>query len=130
VLVYFGYPQTHEDDAEQAVRAGLALVEAVTNLICRRAGRRSGSASQPGLPYLDGEVRNVPLLVAIGVNERGYREILGICEGAQDKTGWSEFLKQRIEGCPADHLGCLHWACRKVVSQYLQLSPDWQKPSG
>src|SRR5262249_4738974 len=27
VLVYFGYPQAHEDDAEQAVRAGLALVD-------------------------------------------------------------------------------------------------------
>jgi len=37
----------------------------------------------------DGEVRNVSLLVAIGVNERGYREIIGICEGAkEDKTGW------------------------------------------
>ena len=32
VLVYFGYPQAHEDDAEQAMRAGLALVEAVANL--------------------------------------------------------------------------------------------------
>jgi class 3 adenylate cyclase/tetratricopeptide (TPR) repeat protein len=32
VLAYFGYPQAHEDDAEQAVRAGLALVEAVPNL--------------------------------------------------------------------------------------------------
>jgi class 3 adenylate cyclase/predicted ATPase len=32
VLAYFGYPQAHEDDAEQAVRAGLALVEAVLNL--------------------------------------------------------------------------------------------------
>src|SRR5215469_7076283 len=29
VLVYFGYPQAHEDDAEQAVRAGLTLVNAV-----------------------------------------------------------------------------------------------------
>jgi class 3 adenylate cyclase len=29
VLVYFGYPHAHEDDAEQAVRAALALVEAV-----------------------------------------------------------------------------------------------------
>jgi class 3 adenylate cyclase len=27
VLVYFGYPQAHEDDAERAVRAGLELVE-------------------------------------------------------------------------------------------------------
>jgi predicted ATPase/class 3 adenylate cyclase len=32
VLAYFGYPQAHEDDAVQAVRAGLALVEAVANL--------------------------------------------------------------------------------------------------
>jgi class 3 adenylate cyclase/predicted ATPase len=32
VLVYFGYPQAHEDDAEQAVRAGLALVAAVSDL--------------------------------------------------------------------------------------------------
>jgi class 3 adenylate cyclase len=32
VLAYFGYPQAHEDDAEQAVRAALALVEAVAKL--------------------------------------------------------------------------------------------------
>ena len=32
VLVYFGYPQAHEDDVEQAVRAGLALVNAVAKL--------------------------------------------------------------------------------------------------
>jgi class 3 adenylate cyclase/tetratricopeptide (TPR) repeat protein/energy-coupling factor transporter ATP-binding protein EcfA2 len=32
VLVYFGYPQAHEDDAEQAVRAGLALVDTVAKL--------------------------------------------------------------------------------------------------
>src|SRR5580704_10922650 len=32
VLVYFGYPQAHEHDAERAVRAGLALVEAVPKL--------------------------------------------------------------------------------------------------
>ena len=31
-LVYFGYPQAHEDDAERAVRAGLELVEAVAAL--------------------------------------------------------------------------------------------------
>jgi class 3 adenylate cyclase len=32
VLAYFGYPRAHEDDAERAVRAGLALVEAVPQL--------------------------------------------------------------------------------------------------
>jgi class 3 adenylate cyclase len=32
VLVYFGFPRAHEDDAERAVRAGLALVEAVRGI--------------------------------------------------------------------------------------------------
>jgi class 3 adenylate cyclase/predicted ATPase len=32
VLVYFGYPQAHEDDAERAVRSGLELIAAVTAL--------------------------------------------------------------------------------------------------
>src|ERR1700719_1639095 len=32
VLVYFGYPRAHEDDAERAVRAGLQLVAAVGDL--------------------------------------------------------------------------------------------------
>jgi class 3 adenylate cyclase/predicted ATPase len=32
VLVYFGYPQAHEDDAERAVRAGLALIDEVGRL--------------------------------------------------------------------------------------------------
>ena len=32
VLVYFGYPQAHEDDAERAVRAGLGVIETVSRL--------------------------------------------------------------------------------------------------
>ena len=32
VLVYFGYAQAHEDDAERAVRAGLELVAAVSGM--------------------------------------------------------------------------------------------------
>ena len=31
VLVYFGYPEAHEGDAENAVRAGLALIDAITD---------------------------------------------------------------------------------------------------
>ena len=41
-----------------------------------------------------GEVRTVSVLVAVGVNKDGYREIIGVCEGAkEDKTGWSSFLR-------------------------------------
>ncbi len=32
VLVYFGYPTAHEDDAERAINAGLGIVEAVKEL--------------------------------------------------------------------------------------------------
>ncbi len=59
-----------------------------------------------------GEVRNVSLLVAIGVNGEGCREILGICEGAkEDKSGWSAFLapsgEPRAAGRGTGHLGRL-----------------------
>ncbi len=36
VLIYFGYPQAHEDNAERAVRAGLAVIEAVGRLLARQ----------------------------------------------------------------------------------------------
>jgi class 3 adenylate cyclase len=32
VLIYFGYPEAHEDDAERTVRAGLAVIDAVGGL--------------------------------------------------------------------------------------------------
>jgi class 3 adenylate cyclase len=35
MLIYFGYPQAHEDDAQRAVRAGLGMVEAVGQLTTR-----------------------------------------------------------------------------------------------
>src|SRR6202049_5042472 len=35
VLIYFGYPRAHEEDAERAVRAGLAVIEAVGRLPAR-----------------------------------------------------------------------------------------------
>jgi len=35
VLVYFGYPRAHDDDAERAVRAGLELIAAVAGLNTR-----------------------------------------------------------------------------------------------
>jgi class 3 adenylate cyclase len=37
VLVYFGYPRAHEDDAERAVRAGLGLIDAVSRLDVKSA---------------------------------------------------------------------------------------------
>src|SRR5262245_18998896 len=40
LLVYFGYPQAHEDDAQRAVRSGLGIVEAMAQLNSRLAQER------------------------------------------------------------------------------------------
>ena len=47
IVVYFGYPHTHEDEAERAVRAGLALVEEMEGTV----------AEHPACKDLDLEVR-------------------------------------------------------------------------
>jgi len=41
-----------------------------------------------------GEVKNISVLVAIGVDQDGYRHILGVQEGAkEDKESWTRFLR-------------------------------------
>jgi transposase-like protein len=41
-----------------------------------------------------GEVRNIAVLVAIGVNQDGHRDILGVAEGMkEDRASWLEFLR-------------------------------------
>jgi transposase-like protein len=45
-----------------------------------------------------GEVKNVAVLVAIGVDQDGYRQILGVVEGAQeDAESWRQFLRHLKE---------------------------------
>jgi class 3 adenylate cyclase/tetratricopeptide (TPR) repeat protein len=46
LLVYFGYPQAHEDDAERAIRSGLDVVDAIGNL---KAGRTIGLQARIGI---------------------------------------------------------------------------------
>jgi class 3 adenylate cyclase/predicted ATPase len=40
LLVYFGYPQAHEDDAQRAIRTGLGIVEVMATLNSRLAQRQ------------------------------------------------------------------------------------------
>jgi class 3 adenylate cyclase/predicted ATPase len=65
ILGYFGYPHAHEDDAEQAVRAGLELIAAVTELKTRvprqvRIGIATGVVVVGNLtPSIVGETPNL-----------------------------------------------------------------------
>ena len=86
-----------------------------------------------------GEVRNVSLLVASAVNSEGFREILGICEGAkEDKSGWSAFLRHLVDrGLTGVQLiisdACRGSGCRARMSgsawstkRYMNMRPLYQ----
>lgn len=89
--------------------------------------------------YLDGivlkrtwadQVRNVSVLVAIGVSDDGYRQVLGVVEGAkEDKAGWSDFLRHlkkrgltRVKLIVSD-------ACLGLIESVNEFYPDakWQR---
>jgi class 3 adenylate cyclase len=82
VLIYFGYPQAHEDDAERAVRAGLAVIEAVGRLPARQGLRvRLGIATGlvvvgdllgEGAAQERGVVGETPNLPAASAGRAGY----------------------------------------------------------
>lgn len=77
-----------------------------------------------------GEVRNVSLLVASAVNAEGYREILGICEGAkEDKSGWSAFLRHLVDRGLSGVQLIISDACRGLVESVADYLPDarWQR---
>ena len=64
-----------------AFLASLAMLVKLTSTAC--SPRLDGAVSKRSWA---GEVRSVSLLVAIGVPAQGYREILGICEGAKEDS--------------------------------------------
>jgi len=77
-----------------------------------------------------GEVRNVSVLVAIGVNEDGYREILGVAEGAkEDKESWRNFLRYlKDRGLKGVEL-VVSDKCLGLVEALAEFYPDsdWQR---
>jgi putative transposase len=77
-----------------------------------------------------GEVRNVSLLVASAVNAEGFREILGISEGAkEDKSGWSAFLRHLVDRGLSGVRLIISDACRGLVESVAEYLPEarWQR---
>lgn len=77
-----------------------------------------------------GEVKNVSVLVAIGVDQDGYRRILGVQEGhKEDKAGWSAFLAHlKDRGLKGVRL-IISDACMGLVESAAEYFPeaDWQR---
>ena len=85
VLVYFGYPLAHEDDAERAVRAGLALVDSVSALKSHTPLQaRVGIAT--GLVVVGDLIGSEKLRsAALSARRQTSR---GACRGLQSRAAW------------------------------------------
>jgi class 3 adenylate cyclase len=101
VLVYFGYPQAHEDDAEWAVRAGLELVAAVAGL-------------KPNAP-LQTRVGIATDLVVVG-------DLVGSGE-AQERgiVGETPNLAARLQGIAEPNVVVIGEATRKLLGNLFEL---------
>ncbi|WP_089718305.1 AAA family ATPase, partial [Candidatus Entotheonella palauensis] len=80
ILVYFGYPQAHEDAAQRAVRSGLALVEAL------------GRAVSPGLAGGQAQVA-----VRVGIDSGIVLVSSGAGTGAQPGLAMGSALTRTVE---------------------------------
>ena len=101
VLIYFGYPQAHEDDAERAVRAGLELVGAV-------------SALKPNAP-LQTRVGIATGLVVVG-------DLIGSGE-AQERgiVGETPNLAARLQGVAEPNVVVIAEDTRKLLGNLFEL---------
>lgn len=76
-----------------------------------------------------GEIRNVSVLVTIGVSQSGFREIIGIAEGAkEDKEGWSHFLKYLKSRGLREAKLFIPDKCRGLVESLIEHFPDSCRP--
>jgi class 3 adenylate cyclase/predicted ATPase len=101
VLVYFGYPQAHEDDAERAVRAGLELVAAIGAL-------KTHAALQTRVGVATG-------LVAVG-------DLIG--SGASQEqaiVGETPNLAARLQGIAEPNSVVIAESTRKLVGNLFEL---------
>ena len=106
VLVYFGYPQAHEDDPERAIRAGLAIVEAVSrsDTIAGPAGTLSpASASRAG--SWSSAISLVRLLSRIRCRRRYAKSCSSLANCSRPRN-WSS----------PNPLGALREACSSIAS--------------
>src|SRR2546425_2611000 len=103
VLVYFGYPQAHEHDAERAVRAGLSLVDAVPKLIAAE-----GTPLQVRVGIATG-------LVVVG-------DLIGSGE-AQERgvVGETPNLAARLQGIAEPNTVVIAEATRKLLGNLFEL---------
>ncbi|HUA33353.1 MAG TPA: adenylate/guanylate cyclase domain-containing protein [Candidatus Binataceae bacterium] len=103
LMVYFGWPEAHEDDAQRAVRAGLAIVEAVAELNKKLAASH-----------------NVKLAVRVGIDAGSV--VVGHAGGAEaDVFGHTPNIASRVQGAAAPDSVFITDAVHQLVSGAFEL---------
>jgi transposase-like protein len=77
-----------------------------------------------------GEVRDVAVLVAVGVDQQGFRDILGVMEGAkEDKASWTKFLRHLKERGLSGVKLIVSDKCLGLVESLAEFYPEarWQR---
>mgnify|MGYP002780896162 CR=1 FL=1 len=77
-----------------------------------------------------GEVKNVAVLVAVGVDADGYRQILGVCEGTkEDLESWRNFLRHLKERGLTGVKLVISDKCLGLVQAVAEFYPEagWQR---
>jgi class 3 adenylate cyclase len=108
LLVYFGYPRAHEDDAQRAVRAGLGMVEAVGQL-------------NTGLP----QERGVQLAVRVGIHTGlvVVGEIGGGAKQEQLALGKTPNVAARLQGIAAPNTLVISAATFQLLGGFFACQP-------
>ena len=108
LLVYFGYPLAHEDDAQRAVRAGLGIIEAMGQL-------------HPSL----GPEREVPLAVRLGIHT-GLVVVGEVGEGARQEQlalGETPNVAARLQGIAAPNTLVISTATFQLLGGFFACQP-------
>jgi class 3 adenylate cyclase len=105
LLVYFGYPQAHEDDAQRAVRTGLGILDTLGNLNTRLKREK-------GIQLAIHMGIHTGLVVVGGMGEAGRQEQLALGEVPN--------LTARIEGLAAPNTIAVSEATYRLVQGYFE----------
>ena len=105
LLVYFGYPQAHEDDAQRAVRAGLGIVEALGTL-------HPSFAHTTGIPLAVRLGIHTGLVVIGAMGDQGRHEHLAL--------GETPNIAARIQGLAQPRTVAISGATYRLVQGYFQ----------
>ena len=108
LLVYFGYPQAHEDDAQRAVRAGLGMIEALGQLNTRLA-----------------QAQGVCLAIRLGVHT-GLVVVGEVGDSSRQEQlalGETPNLAARLQGMAAPNTLVISTATRQLLGGFFACEP-------